>query len=105
LPPFGTSDHCEVEFSVFVDVNDDNRTVNRKQYGWHNADYNGMAQFIINTNWHDVLNLTADSLCAAFSEILQSAIKFVTVQTVDVGKRTQTFKKWYPPGIKRAVAR
>jgi hypothetical protein len=82
--------------------------VRKTHCDWQNVDYIRMTQFMMNSNWYDVLafNLTTDSLWAAFSEILPSVIyKFDAVKTIDDGKRMKTLKKWYLPGIKRAVAR
>jgi len=103
------NDHCQIEFSVYVDASDvldDNNAASKYYYDWQNADFVGMEQILINTNWHDdvlAFNLTADSLWTAFREIVQPAIhKFVNKKFLMSGSSR---KLVLAPGIKRAVAR
>lgn len=109
IEPFSRSDHCQVEFSMFSDNADDvaEPDLNVKRYDWSNADYDEMSNYIAAINWNDVLavNLTADSLWAALSDILQSAIDmFVPVKHVSEYTRTKN-RRWYPAALRRAITR
>ena len=108
LEPFGSSDHCQVEFSVFTDnVSDSGGDLNVKRYNWDKADFDGMSNYIAAVGWLELLsvNLTADQLWAAFSNVLQSAIDlFVPVKHVSEYMPTKN-RRWYPAALRRAIAR
>ena len=109
IEPFSTSDHCQVEFSVFNDcaATAECRDEIVKRYDWSSADYDAMSNYIASVDWLSLLstNLTADNLWSAFSNVLQSAIDlFVPVNYV---RRDNSVKcrRWYPAALKRAIAR
>jgi len=78
LEPFGSSDHNQIGFSVFVDnaIDDESCDEKIKRYDWSKADYEGMSAYLASIDWSELLtvNLTADALWEAFSEVLQCAI-------------------------------
>ena len=110
LPPFGCSDHSQVEFSTFAHISqtetvDDRTTPIRLAYDWANADCDGINQYLCSINWYNLLttNLTADALWQSFKDILQDAIDLnVPARLVH---KVPKAKVWYPSCIKRAVAR
>lgn len=55
------SDDYQIEFSVYVDGNDDSN-VAKRYYDWQNADFACFAQFLMFTNWYDLstFNVTAE---------------------------------------------
>ena len=78
LHPFSTSDHCQVEFSVFADSalqTDANPSAVR--FDWNKADFDGISNYLAAFNWFDLshTNLTADSLWSAFSHVLRTAVE------------------------------
>ncbi len=111
--PFSTSDHCQVEFSVFTDnnLNEEESTNGANScnvYDWSSANYEGMADYFLSINWCDVLshNLTPDALWSAFCDVFNHAIdNFVSSTEVIADNQRNTRKQWYPAGIKRAIAR
>jgi len=114
LHPFSTSDHNQIEFSVFTDCIDSNSDSDRlqpdlnvKHYDWSQADYDGMNNYIAAVDWLKILsvNLTADSLWAAFSDVLQTAVDlFVPVKSMSEYTNTKC-RRWYPAALKRAITR
>jgi len=99
LQPFNRSDHCQVEFSVFSDCVDAcvEPALPVKRLDWSRADYGGMSNYINAVNWYDMLatNLIADSLWAAFSDVLQTAVDiFVPVKQVTEHTIINN-KRWY----------
>jgi len=79
LHPFSTSDHCQVEFSVFSDSplqSDTSQSMNILE---------GISNYLAVFNWLDLMttNLTADSLWRVFSDVLHTAIDmFVPLKPV-----------------------
>ena len=66
-----------------------------------------MSNYINAVNWYDMLatNLTADSLWAAFSDVLQTAVD-IFVPVIQVTEHTViNNKRWYPAALRRAIAR
>jgi len=77
LHPFSTSDHCQVEFSVFSDSpkqSDTSPSMNRLD--WNNANFEGISNYLAVFNWLNKLttNLTADSPWSTFSDVLHIAL-------------------------------
>ena len=111
VQPFSNSDHSQVEFTVFVEdsyVTSAHAAVpNLKHYDWSNANFELIAQYLTAVNWYDliVVNLTPDSLWSAFSSLIQGAVdQFVSSRSCVTVRRRER-KVWYPPGIRRSVAR
>ena len=112
IAPFSTSDHCQVEFEVFRDCDADNDSRSDAKhctrYNWETADCDGMNSYLASVNWYNLLttNLTVDSLWLAFRDILQTAInRYVGSSIVCANDKPRTNKTWYPPNIKKAIAR
>jgi len=84
IKPFSTSDHCQVKFSVFSDCINHSEKLVTKRYDWSSADYDSMSDYIAGIDWLGILStrLTADSLWAAFSDVLQAAKKKLKVNFV-----------------------
>jgi hypothetical protein len=112
--PFSNSDHCQVSVSVFIDdghASADCGTVAcHKYYDWGHANFEQIAQYLATINWYDILtvNLTADSLLAAFYQVLHEAVeKFVphkyVAHSTNLPKPKLAVR--YPPKIRRAIAR
>ena len=77
IQPFSNSDHCQIEFSIFTDsLFEHGAELNVVRYDWDKADFDSICEYIAAVNWLNVLtvNLTADSLWRAFSDVLQTAI-------------------------------
>lgn len=109
IQPFTTSDHCQVEFSVFTDCSpcSSEQEVSSRYYDWSKADYEAMSGYISGVDWLALLttNLTADALWAAFSNVLKTAADlFVPVKYQKNTGRT-TNKRWYPAPVRRAISR
>jgi hypothetical protein len=107
IHPFGTSDHCQVEFSVFTDNTmqaDD--APSAKRFDWNNADFDGISSYIAAFNWLDMLttNLTADSIWCAFSDVLHSAIDMY-VPTKPVRNVSIKNRRWYPAALRHAISK
>jgi hypothetical protein len=82
--------------------------LHRKYYDWETADYEGLNHYIESFNWYDLLtvNLTADSLWSAFCDHISAAIDmFVSSTPVLSRSRPGKPKRYYPAGIRKAVAR
>jgi hypothetical protein len=112
LQPFSTSDHSQVTFTVFTDddcaVAGSNTLAHQKYYDWDNANFELIAEHLATVNWYDILsvNLTADSLWTAYSEVLLEAVdKFVPSKREALGTRHRKQIVWYPVSIRRALAR
>lgn len=107
-PPFGSSDHCQVEFSIFIDnekCDTAKQNVNSKCYNWHKADYQGMSDYLDTVDWFGMLttNLTPDSLWHAFDTVLRAAVDaFVPVRRPDDRIKNQP---WYPAALRQVIGR
>ena len=108
--PVGNSDHDSVQFNIA-------RTVSEPQmqsckhaetvYDWQHADFDSMANFLRTVDWHGMVscNLTADTLWAAFSALLQDAMdRFVPVRKLTAPSR-QNKNRQYPTAIRKAISR
>jgi len=106
--PFGTSDHCQIDFTVFSDRTGDEVIDYRiKRYDWSKADFDSMSDYIGAMDWFALLsvNLTPDSLWAAFTDVLQKAVDlYVPVKYVSSYANVKC-KRWYPAELRRAIIR
>jgi Endonuclease-reverse transcriptase len=103
---FGTSDHCQVEFSVFIDCTmQTHDRKHAKRFDWNNADFDGISS-IAAFNWLDMLatNITANSVWCAFSDVLHTAIDmYVPIKPA----RNAAIKnrRWYPAALRHAISK
>ena len=82
LSPIGNSDHASVEFNYSTRCSSSYESQCntehdlRRVYKWGDADYDSINDYLSNVDWQLVLmcNLTVDTLWAAFTQILQSAV-------------------------------
>ena len=105
--PFGTSDHCQVEFSVFVDSTmQANDEPSAKRFDWNNADFDGISSYIATFNWLDMLatNLTPDSIWCAFSDVLHTAIDMYVPIKPDRNVAIKN-RRWYPAALRHAISK
>jgi hypothetical protein len=111
---FSKSDHCQVSVSVFIDDShasaDCGTIACHKYYNWDHVNFEQIAQYLATINWYDILtvNLTADSLLAAFYQVLLEAFeKFMphkyVAHSTNLPKPKLAVR--YPPKIRRAIAR
>ena len=108
IQPFSNSDHCQIEFSIFTDsLFEHGVELNVVRYDWDKADFDSICEYIAAVNWLNVLtvNLTADSLWRAFSDVLQTAIdRYVPKKTVSSCMNIKC-RRWYPAALRRAINR
>jgi hypothetical protein len=108
-PPFvDSADHNTVYFTVTnsANVTTPQLVSNDRQYDWSRADYVAMSDYIACIDWCSLLavNFTADSLWAAFCDILHSVIDmFVPAKTYCVSASHGEPAKKYPAYIRRAM--
>ena len=105
--PFGTSDHCQVEFSVFVDSTmQANNEPSAKRFDWNNADFDGISSYIATFNWLDMLatNFTPDSIWCAFSDVLHTAIDMYVPIKPDRNVAIKN-RRWYPAALRHAISK
>jgi hypothetical protein len=110
--PFSNSDHSQVDFTVFVDSNATNVSSNEEQnvrhFDWENANYGALNEYLTAVDWYGMLtvNLTADSLWNAFSDVLNAAIDCcVPIKCAPITTRPTKRRTRYPPAIRRAITR
>ena len=106
--PFSSSDHCCVNFAVALETNEQphSNSNTKKCYQWCDADYNGMSDYLTGIDWQYLLsvNLTADSLWAAFHSVLLEAIE-LHVPSVIMNCNGTKCSRHYPKEIRKALAR
>jgi hypothetical protein len=107
IEPFSTGDHCQVKFSVFSDCTNHAEELVTKRYDWSTADYDGMSEYIAGIDWLDIqtTHLTADSLWAAFSEVLQAAIDLCVPVKYVRNNANVKCERWCPAAFRRAISR
>ena len=107
--PFSSSDHCQVNFDIFVDSNTIPLPADVHKLDWVNANYDGMSDLLLNTDWPRILseNPTVESFWQAFRSIIEQAIDGnVPVLPSSVGGGLPARRRIsYPVGIRRAMAR
>lgn len=111
--PFSNSDHNRVEFSIFNDSSSFSNVkckapLKTDRRDWSKANFEGMAQYIAAIDWYGLLeiNLTADSIWKAFTEIIQVAIdNNVPVKSHMPNSQQRKCKTRYPPNIRRAISK
>jgi hypothetical protein len=94
--PVGSSDHCQINFVVAIaptiaaqhsiEGNDCRQQQWQLSYDWREADFTSMSYYLNSIDWLQLLSvsLTADSLWAAFADILKAAIaEFVPAKLID----------------------
>ena len=93
--PFSSSDHCSVNFTVSINVGDDDSPVdtNDIRYNWKDADWDGMTGCLNEINWYELLtvNSTTDSHWESFLSVLYDAINCFVPTRVGLRKaKTKT---------------
>jgi hypothetical protein len=77
-PPFSTSDHNSVCFSIVVPYKAHTaHTQPDIRYLWNEADYPALCNYLYNVDWVSLLsvNFTADCIWTAFCEIIDEAVE------------------------------
>ena len=108
IHPFGNSDHCQIEFSVFTDSSFKRDVdLNVVRYDWNKADFDSISGYIAAVNWLDILtvNLTADSLWSAFSTVLQMAIDMYVPKKRVSEFMNVKYRRWYPAALRHAISK
>jgi hypothetical protein len=110
-PPFGNSDHCQVNFTITLEAalqpSDETTATASKYYIWSQADYIGMVNYLNSTNWTRLFcaNLTVDSIWQAFLNVLLERYCPKLVRKAIARKRCLWRKhKKEPANIKTAEA-
>ena len=111
-PPFGTSDHCRVDFTIVLETKCQQGSSASygtcKRYLWNNADFQGMAQYLSNFDWQHLFSthLTVESIWSAFSQVLTEAVELYipSVTTNKVGTKKHYSRK-YPKTIRKTFSR
>ena len=117
-PPFSTSDHDTVRFSVSVpstvqtaDINHQcttNETQATRKYLWNKADYDSIAAHLMSIDWDLFLtaHLDADSIWHGFCDILQSTfVQFVPTSVTRVADKFRQTGMKFPASIRNLIVR
>ena len=85
--PFSNTDHYSVDFTVSINVGDNDTPVNIFAIRYHckDVDWDAMTGSLNEINWNELLTVkfTADSLWESFSSVLNDAINcFVPTRVV-----------------------
>jgi len=109
VPPFGTSDHNCVNFTILVDnVGPAQVESPKRRYLWKQGDYAAMSQYLNDHDWSHMISvcLTPDDLWSAFSDVVHKAIEmFVPSVEVRNSNASRCLKNKYPSHIRALCAR
>jgi hypothetical protein len=109
-PPFGNSDHCQVNFTITLEAalqpNDEMAAAASKYCIWSQADYTSMVNYLNNINWTQLFcdNITVDSIWQAFLNVLLTAIDCYVPSRL-CASASSTNKRSYPKSVRKAIAR
>jgi len=106
-----SSDHCQVNFDIFVDCNASTQPADVQKFDWMNANYDGMSYLLLNTDWPRKFleNPTAELFWQSLRSIIeheQAIDGNVTVLSSCVGDGLSARRRIsYHVGIRRIMAR
>jgi len=105
--PFANCDHDSVDFHLTYnnDIVNDSEIVS-KRHLWSEGDYDAMRDYLHELDWSQLftVNFTADEICSAFCDQLDSAIDMF-VPAVQVRERRHVNVRKYPRNIRRLMSR
>jgi len=105
--PFINRDHSRADFDIVPHSCNGVFTekVSRKKYLWHQADFEGMQEYLSTVNWMEILstNLNAESLWSSFCNVLYTVIDMY-VPTVDINNNCNRKYTARPKPIRRLQA-
>ena len=98
LPPFGTSDHCMIHFSLFAPndliynptvINASDPQITLPVYDWSSGDYLSINSHLANLDWNNMFgyNFDADSIWDCFKSIIWPIVAiYVPAKFIPVGE-------------------
>ena len=115
LPPFGTSDHCMIHFSLFVPndlisnstvINVSDPQITLPVYDWSSGDYLSINSHLANLDWNNIFgyNFDADSIWDCFKSIIWPIVA-IYVPTKFIPHDRKYKLRWYPKDIRKLLSR
>jgi len=110
MPPFSTSDHDAISFSVLFEqeCTEYNLESDRYQYCWYDANFDDMITILQSINWPHVVynNPSAECMWSVFCDILNRAIDAsVPRRRVSARPHNNSAKYKYPRIIHKELCR
>ena len=117
MPPFGTSDHCLIIFSIFVpndsashpipsNASDPDHPITLTIYDWSSGNYAAINSILANIDWNKLFgfHFDADSIWDCFKSIVWPIIA-IHVPTKIVPHNMKYKVRWYPKDIRKLISR
>ena len=117
MPPFGSSDHCSIKFSIFVPNNsashpvpsnasDHDHPITLTIYDWSSGDYVAINSILANIDWNELFSFhfDADPIWDCFKSIVWPIIA-IHVPTKIVPHNMKYKVRWYPKHIRKLISR